>query len=117
MREHTYQKGRGSTFVKVIEGSLYGNTLTGTAGVANIGTDLNWTGHPFAQANWYGFGRLAWNPEISAETIAEEWLGAIYSNDRKFLEPIKQMMPTLKTKHTNNIVFIYHKIFIFNILY
>ena len=62
------------------------------AGVANIGTDLNWTGHPFAQANWYGFGRLAWNPYLNSETIAEEWIRATYSNKKEFIEPIKNMM-------------------------
>tara|TARA_R110001583_G_scaffold9203_1_gene43452 strand:- start:14002 stop:15168 length:1167 start_codon:yes stop_codon:yes gene_type:complete len=88
----TYQKGKGSTVAKVIDGSLYGNTLTGIAGVANIGSDLNWTGHPFAQANWYGFGRLAWNPDVSSETIADEWLRATYSTNQDFIEPVKKLM-------------------------
>jgi len=88
----TYRKGKGSTIAKVIDGSLHANKLTGMAGVSNIGTDLNWTGHPFAQANWYGFGRLAWNPQLSAETIAEEWLRATYSNNPGFVEPIKKML-------------------------
>lgn len=88
----TYQKGKGSTVAKVIDGSLYGNTLTGIAGVANIGSDLKWTGHPFAQANWYGFGRLAWNPDVSSETIADEWLRATYSNNQDFIEPVKKLM-------------------------
>ncbi|MGB3143823.1 MAG: alpha-glucuronidase family glycosyl hydrolase, partial [Maribacter sp.] len=88
----TYQKGKGSTVANVIDGSLYGNKLTGMAGVANIGTDLNWTGHPFAQANWYGFGRLAWDPYLSSDVIAEEWLKATYNNDVAFIEPIKEMM-------------------------
>ncbi|TLF44460.1 alpha-glucuronidase family glycosyl hydrolase [Maribacter aurantiacus] len=88
----TFQKGEGSTVAKVIDGSLYGNKLTGMAGVSNIGTDINWTGHPFAQANWYGFGRLAWDPYLSANTIAEEWLRATYSNEEEFVDPIKEMM-------------------------
>ena len=88
----TYTKGKNATVAKVIDGSLFNNKISGMAGVANIGTDLNWTGHPFAQANWYGYGRLAWNPYLSSETIAEEWLRLTYSNDSAFVEPIKAMM-------------------------
>ncbi|WP_297694491.1 alpha-glucuronidase family glycosyl hydrolase [uncultured Eudoraea sp.] len=88
----TYKKGKNATVAKVIDGSLYNNKISGMAGVANIGTDLNWTGHPFAQANWYGYGRLAWNPYLSSETIAEEWLRLTYTNDSAFVEPIKAMM-------------------------
>tara|TARA_R110002051_G_scaffold8980_8_gene36380 strand:- start:6463 stop:8637 length:2175 start_codon:yes stop_codon:yes gene_type:complete len=97
----TYQKGKGSTVSKVIDGSLYGNSLTGIAGVANIGTDLNWTGHPFAQANWYGFGRLAWNPYLSSEKIANEWLKATYSNNQNFIEPVKKLMLTSRETVVN----------------
>ena len=89
---NTYRKGKGATVAKVIDGTLDNKKITGMAGVANIGTDLNWTGHPFGQANWYGFGRLAWDPYLSAETIAEEWIRATYSRDPKFIEPIKKMM-------------------------
>jgi alpha-glucuronidase len=97
----THQKGKGSTVSKVIDGSLYGNTLSGIAGVANIGTDLNWTGHPFAQANWYGFGRLAWNPDLSSEKIADEWLRATYSNNQDFIEPVKNLMLTSREAVVN----------------
>ena len=97
----TYQKGKGSTVANVIDGSLYGNKLTGMAGVANIGTDLNWTGHPFAQANWYGFGRLAWDPYLSSDVIAEEWLKATYNNDEAFIEPVKEMMLTSREAVVN----------------
>tara|TARA_R110002074_G_scaffold166430_1_gene327017 strand:+ start:22705 stop:24840 length:2136 start_codon:yes stop_codon:yes gene_type:complete len=97
----TYQKGKGSTVAKVIDGSLYGNTLTGIAGVANIGTDLNWTGHPFAQANWYGFGRLAWEPNLSSEIIADEWLRATYSTNQDFIEAIKKLMLTSREAVVN----------------
>ncbi|WP_035662734.1 alpha-glucuronidase family glycosyl hydrolase, partial [Flavobacterium seoulense] len=65
LESDTYTKGKGSTVAKVIDGTLYNNKITGIAGVANIGNDLNWTGHPFGQANWYGFGRLAWNPYLN----------------------------------------------------
>lgn len=92
LESDTYQKGKGTTVAKVIDGSLNKTKLTGIAGVSNIGTDLNWTGHPFAQANWYGFGRLAWNPYLDSETIADEWLRCTFSNDENFIKPVKQMM-------------------------
>ncbi|SHH89320.1 alpha-glucuronidase family glycosyl hydrolase [Flavobacterium defluvii] len=92
LESDTYQKGKGTTVAKIIDGSLNKTKLTGIAGVSNIGNDLNWTGHPFAQANWYGFGRLAWNPYLDSETIAEEWLRCTFSNDENFIKPIKQMM-------------------------
>ncbi|MGI4863372.1 MAG: alpha-glucuronidase family glycosyl hydrolase [Janthinobacterium lividum] len=69
----TYAKGPGSTVAKVVDGSLDGHALSGMAGVANIGSDRNWTGHPVGQANWYAFGRLAWDHTLSAEAIAAEW--------------------------------------------
>jgi len=92
LESDTYQKGKGSTVSKVVDGTLYSNKLTGVAGVANIGNDLNWTGHPFAQANWYGFGRLAWNPYLDSEIIADEWLRSTFSNDEHFIKPVKNMM-------------------------
>ncbi len=92
LQADTYRKGKGSTVARVIDGSLHGYTRTGMAGVANIGTDINWTGHPFGQANWYGFGRLAWDPYMSSEQIAEEWLRTTFSNERGFLQPMKQLL-------------------------
>jgi alpha-glucuronidase len=92
LESETYQKGKGTTVAKVIDGSLNKTKLTGIAGVSNIGTDLNWTGHPFAQASWYGFGRLAWNPYLDSETIADEWLRSTFSNDENFIKPVKAMM-------------------------
>ena len=69
------------------------NKLKGIAGVANIGDNANWCGHPFSQANWYAFGRLAWNPSISSEEIAHEWLLQTYGNDdEKFTKPVEMMM-------------------------
>ena len=56
----TYLQGKGSTVARVTDGSLFSHPLTAISGVANIGDDTNWCGHPFAQANWYAFGRLAW---------------------------------------------------------
>ncbi|WP_286966176.1 alpha-glucuronidase family glycosyl hydrolase [Flavobacterium sp. UBA4854] len=92
LESDTYQKGKGSTVAKVVDGTLYQNKLTGIAGVANIGNDLNWTGHPFAQANWYGFGRLAWNPYLDSDSIADEWLRSTFSNDQNFIKPVKDIM-------------------------
>ena len=88
----TYAKGKGTTVASVVEGKTDGHTMSGMAGVANIGTDLNWCGHPFAQANWYAFGRLAWNPYDSSAGIATDWLKMTFSNDRSFIEPIQQLM-------------------------
>ncbi len=62
------------------------------SGVANIGTDANWTGHPFGQANWYAFGRLAWNPYLTSEMIADEWLKQTFNTDSAFVDPVKEMM-------------------------
>ena len=70
----TYVQGAGSTIARVTDGSLFPHSLTAIAGVTNIGDDINWCGHPFAQANWYAFGRLAWKHSLSSEQIGEEWL-------------------------------------------
>lgn len=88
----TYREGKGSTVAKVIDGSLHNKKITGIAGVANIGTDINWTGHHFLQANWYGFGRMAWNPHLKSSDIAEEWIRMTFSNQDDFVKPIKKMM-------------------------
>lgn len=68
------------------------STLKAVAGVSNIGSDANWCGHPFAQANWYAFGRLAWNPSLSSEAIADEWLRQTFSKEKEFVEPIGRLM-------------------------
>ena len=88
----TYAKGRGSTVSKVVDGSLYGQRLTGIVGVANTGSDRNWTGHHFLQANWYAFGRLAWNPDLSSRTIAEDWIRQTFTNNPAAVETITQLM-------------------------
>ena len=78
------------------------NKLVGISGVANIGDDANWCGHPFSQANWYAFGRLAWNPSLSAEEIAHEWLVQTYENqDEKFTKPVEMMMMTSREACVN----------------
>jgi len=88
----TYSKGNGSTVAKVVDGSLDKYPITGIAGVANIGNERNWTGHPFAQANWYAFGRLAWDCELSSEQIADEWLRQTFTNDTDFVDGAKKIM-------------------------
>jgi alpha-glucuronidase len=88
----TFAKGRGSTVTRVIDGSLYRQNLTGMAGVANTGSDRNWTGHQFGQANWYAFGRLAWNPELKSKQIAEEWVRMTLTRDPASVETITRMM-------------------------
>ena len=92
LRSDTYARGKGSTVAKVIDGSLFGTVPTAMAGVANIGTDRNWSGSHFDQANWYVFGRLAWDPEASARDIAAEWVRMTFSNDDSFVVPVVTMM-------------------------
>ncbi|AEN72954.1 Alpha-glucuronidase [Rhodothermus marinus SG0.5JP17-172] len=92
LQADTYARGESSTVARVIDGSLFGRELTGMAGVANIGTDRNWCGSIFDQANWYAFGRLAWNPDLRADSIAEEWIRMTFTNDPRFVAPVKQMM-------------------------
>ena len=88
----TYAKGRGSTLASIIDGSLHNYQITGIAGVTNIGDDRNWCGHLFGQANWYAFGRLAWDHNLSSETIAEEWIRMTLSRKSKVVKTIKSMM-------------------------
>ena len=88
----TYVAGPGSTVAKVLDGSLHGYRRTGIAGVANTGRDVNWTGHDFGQANWYAYGRLAWNPDLSATSIADEWIGMTWGHAPDVTSTIRSMM-------------------------
>jgi len=88
----TYAKGPGSAVSKVIDGTLEGHQRTGMAGVANTGRDVNWTGHHFGQANWYAYGRLAWDPALDAETIAEEWIAMTWGGAPEVVATIRSMM-------------------------
>jgi len=88
----TYARGPGSTVARVVDGSLFGQAMTGIAGVANVGTDSNWCGSIFNQANWYAFGRLAWDPTLSAAAIADEWIRMTFSNDAAVVRPVQAMM-------------------------
>ena len=88
----THAAGPGSTVTKVVDGSLYDERLTGIAGVANTGSDRNWTGHHFAQANWYAFGRLAWDPDLSSRRIAAEWVGMTLTPEPRAAAAIVRLM-------------------------
>jgi alpha-glucuronidase len=88
----TYANGPGSTVAHVVEGTLTGQRLTGMAGVANTGSDRNWTGHHFAQANWYAFGRLAWDPELPSRQIADEWIPMTFTHDRDAMAAIARIV-------------------------
>jgi alpha-glucuronidase len=88
----TYARGRGSTVSRVVDGSLYRQRLTGIAGVANTGTDRNWTGYDLLQANWYAFGRLAWNPQLSSAQIAKEWTRMTLTHDAAAVATIVRLM-------------------------
>ena len=92
LRFDTYAKGPGSTLASIVDGSLQKYRMTGIAGVANIGNDRNWCGHLFAQANWYAFGRLAWDHDLSSEEIATEWIKMTLSNESSVIGKILPMM-------------------------
>ena len=106
LKSETWQEGAGSTVARCTDGSLFNQKYSAIAGVANIGLDANWCGHDFAQANWYAFGRQAWDNSISSAQIADEWLKLTFGPENldketssydlewnlSFLQPVKQMM-------------------------
>jgi alpha-glucuronidase len=92
LQSDTYRGGKGSTVAKVIDGTVHKYPLTGIAGVANIGNDINWTGHPFGQANWYAFGRLAWDHTLSDTAIATEWIRQTFGSSSKQTATISNIM-------------------------
>lgn len=107
LQSDTYQDGAGSTVARCTDGSLIPQKYTAIAGVSNIGLDANWCGHFFAQANWYAFGRLAWNNTLKSEQIADEWIKLTFHKSpadesvptfflidwmENFLQPVKKMM-------------------------
>lgn len=102
LNSDTYQQGEGSTVARCTDGSIYPHKYTAIAGVSNIGLDKNWCGHHFAQANWYAFGRLAWNNQMTSEDIADEWIKLTFYDRSKnfndagwrvrFFMPVKQML-------------------------
>ncbi|WP_303919252.1 alpha-glucuronidase [Draconibacterium sediminis] len=106
LKSETWQEGAGSTVARCTDGSIFNQKYSAIAGVANIGLDANWCGHDFAQANWYAFGRQAWDHSISSAQIADEWLKLTFGPQNidketssydlewnlSFLQPVKQMM-------------------------
>lgn len=101
LRSDTYAKGEGSSVAKVIDGSLFNNSISGMAGVANIGSDRNWTGHIILQANWYVFGRLSWDHSLSSQQIAEEWVRMTLSTDSLVVEKVTAMMMASREQVVN----------------
>ena len=92
LKSDTHAKGNGSTVAKVLAGEIQPQRVTGLASVVNPGTDRNWCGHHFSQSNWYASGRFAWNPDLSAEQIADEWTRMTFTNDANAVATIRTMM-------------------------
>ena len=88
----TYASGPGTTVAKVAEGEVHAYPDTGIAGVANTGSDRNWTGHHLAQANWHAYGRLAWNPALTPEQLADEWVRMTWSSDPQVVTAITSLL-------------------------
>ncbi|HER08775.1 MAG TPA: alpha-glucuronidase [Bacteroides sp.] len=88
----TYMPHEGATVARIIDGSLNGRDRSAMAGVSNIGTDRNWTGHPFGQSNWYAYGRLAWDHRLTSEQLAGEWIRLTFGTDPALLETIREIM-------------------------
>ncbi|HEU4452129.1 MAG TPA: alpha-glucuronidase family glycosyl hydrolase, partial [Longimicrobium sp.] len=88
----THARGPGTTVAEIVAGEADGHRRSGMAGVANVGAETNWTGHHFAQANWFAFGRLSWDPELSSAAIAEEWARLTWGNDPATVSTIREMM-------------------------
>ena len=92
LRADTQVRERGATVARVVDGSLHGHKLTAIAGVANIGTDRNWSGSQFDQANWYAFGRMAWDPDLSAKSVASDWVAQTFTTRPAAREAIVELM-------------------------
>jgi len=92
LKADTQVKGAGSTVARVIDGTLEKHALSAISGVANIGSDVNWSGSHFNQANWYVYGRMAWDPDAAAEAIAGEWVRQTFSNDPQVVTPVVGLM-------------------------
>jgi alpha-glucuronidase len=92
LESDTYARGPGSSVARIIDGTLDNHELTGIAGVSNIGTDTNWCGHLFGQANWFALGRLGWDHTLTAEEIADDWIRMTFTNDSSFIAAVKSIM-------------------------
>jgi len=101
LQSDTFAKGRGSTVAKVLAGKVQPSRITGMVSVTNPGLDPNWCGHHFSQSNWYAFGRLAWDPELPAKRIADEWTRMTFSNDDKTVAVIRDMMMSSRETFVN----------------
>jgi alpha-glucuronidase len=88
----TYALGAGSTVARATDGSMFNHALSAIIAIGNYGNDMNWCGHHFAQANWYAYGRMAWNNRLTAQNIAREWLAQTFTTDSRFIEPALDMM-------------------------
>ncbi|MEQ7126554.1 alpha-glucuronidase family glycosyl hydrolase [Actinopolymorpha sp. B11F2] len=88
----THATGAGPLVADIIDGSAYGYAHSGVAGVMNVGSDTNWTGHHLAAANTHGFGRLAWNPGLAPAEIADEWVRMTFGPDRDLVQVLTQML-------------------------
>jgi mannonate dehydratase len=97
----TYVQGKGSTVAKIIDGSLHQYQRTAIAGVANTGSDRNWTGHTMSQANWYAYGRLAWDYSLSSASIAEEWIKMTLTRNPKSVEVISDLLEKSRENYVN----------------
>ena len=97
----THAKGSGSIVSKVLAGKIHPSRITGIVSVTNPGMDANWCGHHFSQSNWYAFGRLAWNPELTAEKIADEWTRMTFTNDAKTVSAIRDLMMSSRETFVN----------------
>jgi alpha-glucuronidase len=91
-----YRKGKNTSISRITDGRIFNDSITAIAGVANIGLDSNWCGHHFAQANWYVFGRLAWNNQLSVRDISCEWLSQTFLGDKDFIKEISGVEQTKK---------------------
>ena len=92
LRADTYANGKNSTVARIIDGSVHGYSITGIAAVTNIGNDRNWCGHPMAASNWYAYGRQSWDPDITSQTIATDWLKLSFSRSPKFIDRVAELM-------------------------
>jgi alpha-glucuronidase len=101
LRADTQVGGTGATVARAIAGRVHPYRVTGMASVVNPGLDANWCGHHFSQSNWYASGRLAWNPELPAAQVAEEWIRMTFTNDRPAVETIRRMMLTSRETFVN----------------
>jgi alpha-glucuronidase len=101
MDADTFARGPGSLLAKVVDGTLGEHALTAISAVSNIGSERNWCGHPFAAANWFAFGRLAWDHRLSSPEIAEDWLRMTFSNDERFVLSMRDMMESSRETVVN----------------